>query len=252
MLVWELATFGERPYDHMTDSDVIRCVFVERSADLAKPNLDFAFIERLYVERIKFQPRQLLHLYARCISCRAQLSACCCQSVELRPSMRELRIALLDLLASTSATGAALTSHDFDSKWEQLMRDNPRQWWTRAVTAIRCRDSYSLLTMTSRQTKCHSPAEQLETAEQQRDTPNDAREAADEDELHINHSHGNHNQQSARSIRASPTTSSFWTALAIKSREARSCAQQLESFVSPIVTTDSRNANKSVVVDSVC
>ena len=49
MLVWELATFGERPYDHMTDSDVIRCVFVERSADLAKPNLDFAFIERLYV-----------------------------------------------------------------------------------------------------------------------------------------------------------------------------------------------------------
>ena len=49
VLVWELASFGERPYDHMTDSDVIRSVFVERSADLAKPKFDFAFVDRLSV-----------------------------------------------------------------------------------------------------------------------------------------------------------------------------------------------------------
>ena len=184
-------------------------------------------------------------------SCRAQLSACCCQSVELRPSMRELRIALLDLLASTSATGAALTSHDFDRKWEQLMPRQPATVVdTRSHGDSMSRQLFATHDDVTPDNNATQPAEQLETAEQQRDTPNDAREAADEDELHII----THTQpQPAVSSLDSRLTDDIIILDSAGDKVARSneaAQQQLESFVSPIVTTDSRNANKSVVVDS--
>ena len=175
--------------------------------------------------------------------------------------MRELRIALLDLLSSTSAmTGAALTSHDFDRKWEQLM---PRQ--PASVVDTRSHgDSISRQLFANRDdvtpgnavTEPAGAPEQLQAVEQPRNTTNVAQEVADEDDLHIISNTQPQQAQNSLDSRLTDDIIILDSAGDKVSRSNEATQQQhessgdLESFVSPIVAADSRDANKSIAVDS--
>ncbi|XP_070579905.1 serine/threonine-protein kinase LMTK1-like isoform X2 [Ptychodera flava] len=93
--LWELLSFGRRPYETLPDSAVLEKVFVEQSLKLQQPTLDIAFAERWY-EIMQF----------------------CWLQYEQRPIMAELCALLKHLHHQTSALDQQTES--FDEKWNSI------------------------------------------------------------------------------------------------------------------------------------
>ncbi|CAD5116194.1 DgyrCDS5110 [Dimorphilus gyrociliatus] len=104
IVLWEIMTFGSLPYAGLEDDFLIKHVLKDKELLLSKPDLPIRYIDKMF---------ELVGL-------------CCSIDPNSRPSLRELRIMLLQLLSYYTKVND-VNKDAFEEKWNKLLPKKPAQ-----------------------------------------------------------------------------------------------------------------------------